>query len=132
MKYTTLSLLISLCLASNCCAQGHPMLNNPYQGLNQSMSSFYNSASNINGNTGYSTGYNTETLTQHNMGNETVYSMREQNKLIHTSTYFKMRQINQYYQELERIQRRAIHNRSQPMTIDQLNNLYRFNSPYGY
>ena len=43
-----------------------------------------------------------------------------------------MRQMNQYYQELEKIQKRERYNRSKNMTIDELNSLYRFNTPYGY
>ena len=126
MKYTILSLLILLYSASDCYAQGYSMLNNPYQGLNQSMSSFFNSAS----NTGFSGSHQTQT--QNNIDNETLYSMKERNKILHTTTYFQMRQMNQYYQELEKIQKRERYNRSKNMTIDELNSLYRFNTPYGY
>lgn len=126
MKYTILSLLILLYSASDCYAQGYPMLNNPYQGLNQSMSSFFNSAS----NTGSSGSHQTQT--QNNIDNETLYSMKERNKILHTTTYFQMRQMNQYYKELEKIQKRERYNRSKNMTIDELNSLYRFNTPYGY
>lgn len=126
MKYTIFSLLILLYSASDCYSQGYPMFNNPYQGLNQSMSSFFNSAS----NTGMSGSHQTQT--QNNIDNETLYSMKERNKILHTTTYFQMRQMNQYYQELEKIQKRERYNRSKNMTIDELNSLYRFNTPYGY
>ena len=126
MKYITLSLLILLCSASNCYSQGYPMFNNPYQGLNQSMSSFFNSAS----STGMSGSHQTQT--QNNIDNETLYSMKERNKILHTTTYFQMRQMNQYYQELEKIQKRERHNKSKYMTVDELDSLYRFNRPYGY
>ena len=128
MKYTTLSLLILLCLASNCYSQS-PMSNNPYQGLNQAMSSFLNSASSNNNTRGSGSH---QTQAQNNMDNETLYSMKERNKILHTTTYFQMRQMNQYYQELEKIQRRERQNKSKYMTVDELDSLYKFNRPYGY